>query len=50
MLLFLKSRDGYKKVVIHKNKNPKDNRLSNLLVDTKSRSNKMDFQQGITTQ
>jgi hypothetical protein len=43
-----KSRDGRKVVVIHKNKDTRDNRLSNLLVDSKSVSNKIDYQLGNT--
>jgi len=43
-----KDRDGKTIVVIHKNKNPKDNRLVNLIVDSKSVSNKIDYLMGIT--
>ena len=42
------SRSGKKIVVIHKNKNAKDNRLINLIVDSKSVSNKIDYKFGIT--
>ena len=43
-----KSRDGKKIVVIHKDKDARNNRLQNLMVDTKSISNKMDFDLGLT--
>ena len=42
-----KKRDGKHIVVIHKNKNPKDNRLENLLIDSKSVSCKISYAKGI---
>ena len=42
-----KQRDGLKIVVIHKDKNQKNNRLENLIVDTKSVCCKIDYQLGL---